>query len=96
MASRGVHGIVMDERRDASLAAEFASRYAETRSLLLSKMEERGLLARDGWRIHESTRTRDGRTELVLRPMHAAHPIPEDLECVVSIDEPGTSIESHC
>ena len=59
-------------------------------------MAERGLREEDGWRIHEFTRQADGRTELVMRPIHRHLEAPPDMECVCAIDEPGTNISSEC
>jgi hypothetical protein len=86
----------MNSPEEGSLTRQFTARCVEARALLRKHMGERGLFERDGWRISESTRFRDGKTELVMRPIHLHLPAPDDLECVVTIDEPGSSIETEC
>ena len=86
----------MPTPHEPSLTREFVARCEETRLLLRKHMQERGLFERDGWNISETTRFRDGKTELVMRPIHMRLPAPDDLECIVTIDEPGSSIESDC
>jgi hypothetical protein len=86
----------MNKPHEGALTRQFAARCAETRALLRKHMDERRLFERDGWQISESTRFRDGKTELVMRPIHMQLSAPDDLECVVTIDEPGSSIESEC
>ena len=81
---------------DESLALHFAAKRDEARAMLRRHMEERGLYERDGWSIVETLRHRDGKTELVLRPIHLRLVPPVDLECVVAIDEPGTRITADC
>jgi hypothetical protein len=81
---------------DANLAAEFGVKRREARATLRKHMEERGLHARDGWSIAEVVRQRAGTTELVMRPIHLRLPSPDDLECVVTIDEIGSHIDSEC
>ena len=83
-------------QRDADLSTQFSVRSKEARASLRTHMEERGLYERDGWKIWEQVRHRDGRTELVLRPIHLHLAAPVDLECVVTIDEPGSSISTDC
>ena len=82
--------------RDRNVHAEFAARCEEARQALKKHMEERGLFARDGWRVHEFIRQAIGRTELVMRPIHSTLDAPDDLECVCAIDEPGENISSDC
>jgi hypothetical protein len=86
----------MNNPHEGSLTRQFVARCAETRALLRKHMDERGLFERDGWRISESTRFRDGKSEIVMRPIHLHLPAPDDLECVVTIDEPGSSIGAEC
>jgi hypothetical protein len=83
---------------DEKLAEELSMRCAEARKLLASKMEERGLVPRNGWRITEATRTVIGGIEIVMRPLHLSLPSPPDLQCIVHIDTDCTSIrtEVHC
>ena len=81
---------------DDALVAAFAEKRQQARVTLRRRMDTRGLLERDGWRIDEAIRHRDGRTELVLRPIHLRLPLPHDLECIVAIDEPGSNVTSDC
>ncbi|HUQ27144.1 MAG TPA: hypothetical protein VM051_01040 [Usitatibacter sp.] len=82
--------------RDERLSSEFASQCQEARATLERHMAERGLRERDGWRIYEFTRQVDGRTELVMRPIHSHLNAPSELECACIIDEPGANITSEC
>jgi len=84
------------DAKDAVLFPEFAERCEEPRIALWKHMEERGLYDRDGWRIYEFTRKADGRTELVMRPIHPNLSPPLGLECVCTIDEPGSKVSSDC
>ena len=86
----------MPNSDDSRLAAAFAAKCEEARATLRAHMERRGLTEKGGWRITESVRHRAGRTEMVLRPIHLRLDPPEDLECVVTIDEPGLGIETRC
>ena len=86
----------MPHETDASLAATFTAKCEEARLLLRKHMEARGLFEKDGWRINESIRHRQGRTELVMRPIHLRLNAPTGLECVVGIDEPGHTITADC
>jgi hypothetical protein len=82
--------------RDEELAAELVARCNDARRQLSEDMAAAGLRAEDGWRISESTRHRNGKTELVFRPIHRVLPSPGGMECIVSIDEPGLVIDSVC
>jgi hypothetical protein len=86
----------MSARDDAYLATQFAMKRHEARVMLRKHMQDRGLLERDGWNIAEVVRQREGKTELVMRPIHLRLPSPDDLECVVAIDDAGSRIESEC
>ena len=74
------------DKGEERIADAFSRKCEEARRTLLRHMEERGLLASQGWRILETTRYRDGNAELVMRPIHRVLPTPDDLECVVAID----------
>lgn len=82
--------------KDTALAEAFAAKRDEAREKLRGHMRACGLLESDGWRINESVRHREGRTELVLRPIHLRLDTPPGLECVVTIDEPGHHITADC
>jgi hypothetical protein len=82
--------------KDALVFPEFAARCEEARVALRKHMGDRCLHERDGWRIHEFTREVDGRTEIVMRPVHLHLNEPSDLECVCTIDEPGSKVTSDC
>ncbi len=71
-------------------------RCAEARAALQRHMLEHGLLEKDGWAIYEFVRESDGRTELVMRPIHRELPAPSDFECMCSIDEQGSETKSEC
>ena len=86
----------MAAHNDSTLAVQFAKKRDEARDTLRRHMEERGLAESDGWRITETIRHRNGRTELVLRPIHLRLDPPPGLECVVAIDEPGSRITADC
>ena len=81
---------------DEHLYQAFCERCDDARAKLRQHMSELGLHAKDGWSIHESTRQVDGRTELVMRPLHPRLPAPTDLECLCAIDEPGEKVSSEC
>ena len=81
---------------DQELAAAFSAECSAAREHLRRVMASHGLHEREGWRIGESTRHVSGRTELVMRPVHRTLAAPPELECIVSIDEPGSRIESNC
>ena len=81
---------------DTALAEAFAAKREEARRKLRDHMHALGLHEKDGWRINESIRHREGRTELVLRPIHLRLDTPDGVECVVTIDEPGHSISTDC
>ena len=82
--------------RDELLVKEFRDKVAAARVQLLSHMRALGLRPEDGWRIGETLRQLDGKTELVLWPVHRLHVAPESLRCVVTIDTPGVDIEMDC
>jgi hypothetical protein len=81
---------------DSQAVARFAKSCAEARVHLRRLMEERGLRERDGWTIAESIRHVGGGTQLVMRPLHLRLTAPDDLECVVTIDEDSTTVDSNC
>jgi hypothetical protein len=81
---------------DGKLASELIARCEAARRQLTADMAAQGLFAKDGWRIAEEVRSREGRTELFFRPIHRVLPSPPGLECIVSIDQPGRVIESVC
>ena len=82
--------------RDALLGTAFKARHAHAREHLANEMTRLGLLASEGWRIHEFTRHVDGKIELVMRPIHSRLASPEGLECVICIDEPAMKVEASC
>jgi hypothetical protein len=86
----------MSSSNDYQVAARFAKACAEARAHLWREMEARGLYERDGWKIVETVRPAMGGTELVMRPLHLRLTAPADLECVVTIDEDTTTVDSSC
>lgn len=86
----------MPDFDDLPASTRFAKAIAEARAHLWREMEARGLYERDGWRVVETTRASLGGSELVLRPLHLHKLAPQDLECVVSIDEDAKSIDMDC
>jgi len=82
--------------RDDGLSRKFGAACDEARAALWKHMADRGLRKEEGWSIHEFTRQMDGRTELVMRPLHRHLPVPTDLECMCIIDEPGSNVSSEC
>lgn len=86
----------MNTQRDSQLSYAFAERCEDARSKLREHMTSRGLHFKDGWRIHETMRHRDGCSVIVMTPIHMHLPAPDNLECTCSIDEPGEDISSNC
>jgi hypothetical protein len=79
----------------STLAHAFSARCAVARAHLRSEMDARSLHQRDGWEIMETVRDCPGGSELVMRPMHLHLEAPDDLECVVRIEE-DSSMDSNC
>lgn len=79
----------------SSLAHLFSARCAVARAHLRREMEARGLRQCDGWEINETTRDCPGGSEIVMRPLHLHLVAPDDMECVVRIEE-DSSIDSNC
>jgi hypothetical protein len=84
------------DSRDQRLFSEFAGKCEEARVTLRKHMSDRGLREQDGWTIHEFTRQIEGRTEIVMRPIHRHLDPPSELECSCEIDEPGANISADC
>ena len=78
------------------LFPELTAKCDKAREALLEHMARRGLRHDNGWRIYEFTRQVGGRTELVLRPVHASLNTPEELECTCRIEEPGSTAIAEC
>jgi hypothetical protein len=86
----------MSSTHDFNAARRFAKACADARTHLRREMEARGLHERDGWLIVETVRQADGGSELVMRPLHLRLNPPDDLECVVSIDEDSSEVDVDC
>lgn len=86
----------MNSPSDYQVAARFAKACVEARAHLWRQMEERGFYERDGWKIVETVRQIKGGSELVMRPLHLRKIAPDDLECVITIDEESTAVDSNC
>ena len=82
--------------RDTLASLSFSRRRAEALAHLRAEMEKLGMHEADGWHIVETTRQVADGSELVMRPLHMHLPTPEGLECVVHIDEIGSTVEAHC
>ena len=81
---------------DSGISTRFREECDAARTHLWREMEARGLFRKDGWTIHESTRSAGNGTALVFRPMHLRLRAPEELECWVQIDEDSYAIASDC
>jgi hypothetical protein len=86
----------MASTHDSQAARRFSKACAEARAHLRREMNSRGLYESDGWKITESVRQIKGGSELVMRPLHLHKPAPDDLECVVSIDEDSSAVDMDC
>ena len=84
------------DSRDEDLSVAFAAKCDEARKALRKRMSEHGFSETAGWRVYEFTRQVEGRTELVMRPMHRELTAPAELECACIIDEPGSRTWSEC
>jgi hypothetical protein len=82
--------------KDEHLSRAFSASCEDARDALLKHMTAHGLRLEDGWTIHEFTRQVEGRTELIMRPLHRQLPAPTNLECLCMIDEPGAKVGSEC
>ena len=78
------------------LYPELSAKCEKAREALREHMARRGLLEGNGWKIYEFTRRAEGRTELVLRPVHSALSSPDELECTCHIEEPGATATAEC
>ena len=83
-------------RRDEDLSRRFALRCSEARAAVRKHMLERGLLEENGWTICEFTRESDGKTELVMRPIHRKLNPPSEFECACIIDTRKLDASSEC
>ena len=81
---------------DDETARAFAERYVAARAHLRREMDELGLLEADGWLIAEHSREADGGSQVVLRPLHRHLPSPPGVECIVWVNQTGTSVEAEC
>ena len=75
---------------------ELSAKCEKAREALREHMARRGLLEGNGWKIYEFTRQVEGGTELVLRPVHAGLPSPDELECTCRLEEPGSKPIAEC
>jgi hypothetical protein len=74
----------------------FASECDEARKALRGHMVRHGLGEDSGWRIYEFTREVDGRTELVMRPVHSHLNPPSKLECKCTIHQEELTVSHGC
>ena len=84
-----------DITRTELLSAAFALHRVRAEKELREAMEASGLRREEGWSIVEFTREDDGRTQLVLRPLHLAKATPTGLQYIVEIAADG-SIVTRC
>jgi len=76
------------QNQDEVLSAALRARLSQARDEVVARMKARGLMEKDGWRIHEEMRTTIDGTQWVLRPVHIHDDAP-GLEAVVTIDAAG-------
>ena len=69
----------------ARIASEYAARLADARRELQSRMDATGLLARDGWRIHEEMVNASSGTAIRLRPVHRTETAGENYAIVIEL-----------
>jgi len=81
---------------DDTLVLAFGAKCDEARAALQRHMLDRGLHEADGWRIYEFTRQIEGRSEIVMRPIHSRLEAPAGLECFCEIDAPASKVSSGC
>ena len=81
---------------DVQTAKAFAERYAAARAHLRREMNAVGLTEAQGWFITEYAREASGGSQVVLRPLHLHLKPPPGLECIVWVDEAGTTVEAEC
>jgi hypothetical protein len=79
------------QNQDEVLSAAVRARLHEARAHVEAQMAAQGLLAKDGWRIHEEMRASIGGTQWVLRPVHLHREAP-GIEAVVTIDSSGCPV----
>ena len=82
--------------QDEILSVELTRRCEAARAFLYDEMFRLGLTRDAGWRIADKIRFVQGRTEIVFWPVHPHIASPKGLECVVSIDESATELDSTC
>ena len=83
-------------KSDQELSKELETCRRTAQETLWREMTQLGLFSADGWQLVETTRDRDGRTEIVLRPLHRVLTSPEHLECVVWISNDGEETGTRC
>jgi hypothetical protein len=76
------------QSQDEVLSAALHARLAEAREVVAARMKASGLSAKDGWRIHEETRSTLEGSQWVVRPVHIHRDAP-GLEAIVLIDALG-------
>ena len=85
----------MTAANDHAGSVAFAERYRAAKAFLRKEMDRLGLREADGWRISELHRDGMRGSEIVLRPIHVRLAAPEDVECVVWVDEAGQA-DAEC
>ena len=83
-------------RTDATAAKVFAERYSAARAHLRAQMDALGLHESKGWRISETTSDGSGGYRVILRPIHSRLQAPDGVECIVWIDEDGSTVDADC
>ena len=85
-----------DDSGDEDLSIELTRRCEAARNYMFGEMMRLGLTLEAGWRLADKVRHVEGRSEIVIWPIHTSFPSPDGMECVVSVNESGTEIRNTC
>ena len=78
----------LDNKIDAMLSSDIATRLARAKAYLEAQMSQMGLRPSDGWKIQEELRDTDTGTRWVFRPVHLRRDAP-DIQSSVVLDHDG-------
>lgn len=70
---------------DKDLAVRLSAELQRARNELEGRMAARGLLAADGWRIHEELINMPTGMAYLLRPVHRVRVAPDDLAVKIAV-----------